>query len=194
MQKKLSGQEKFQGSNSESIGFVHDFWSWAFSDLNSNVIRGAIAEYIVAAAMGVQSNSIRNTWAPVDLQVSNIKIEVKASGYVQSWYQKSLSKPSFGYPATRPWDESTNTLGPQKVRSADVYVFCLLTTTSRELVDPLNLDQWDFFVVATKTLNERERSQTSITLASLEKITTAVKFAHLKAAIVKAAVQVGTVL
>lgn len=44
----------------------------------------------------------------------------------------------------------------------------------------LNFDLWRFYVVPTKTLNERERSQTDITLASLERITKGVKFDELR--------------
>jgi hypothetical protein len=32
---------------------VLDFWSWAFSDLRQNNVRGHLAEYIVGLALGV---------------------------------------------------------------------------------------------------------------------------------------------
>ena len=35
-------------------------------------------------------------------------------------------------------------------------------------LDPLNLDQWSFYLVPTQMLNQRTRSQHSITLKSLE--------------------------
>jgi len=37
-------------------------------------------------------------------------------------------------------------------------------------VDPLNIDQWHFYVLPTAVLDARKRSQHSITLKSLEKL------------------------
>jgi hypothetical protein len=53
-------------------------------------------------------------------------------------------------------------------RQADVYVFALLAHTDQETVDPLNLDQWRFFVLSTAVLDARTRSQQSITLRTLQ--------------------------
>ena len=57
--------------------------------------------------------------------------------------------------------------GPAK-RHADVYVFALLAHTDKLTVDPLNINQWEFYVLPTTALDERKRSQHSITLKSLE--------------------------
>ena len=56
------------------------------------------------------------------------------------------------------------------MRQADVYVFCLLKHKDQETINPLNLDQWVFYVLATKKLNESVGSQKTITLSSLEKL------------------------
>lgn len=55
-------------------------------------------------------------------------------------------------------------------RRADVYVFALLAHTHKPTVDPLNVAQWKFYVLPAAALNARTRSQTSITLASLENL------------------------
>jgi hypothetical protein len=49
-----------------------------------------------------------------------------------------------------------------------VYVFALLAHQNQATLDPLNLDQWEFYVVPTAVLDARERSQHSITLPSLK--------------------------
>lgn len=59
-------------------------------------------------------------------------------------------------------------------------MFCLYTPVVREDIDMLNFDLWKFYVVPTKVLNERERSQTDITLPSLERIAQGVGFNALK--------------
>lgn len=55
-------------------------------------------------------------------------------------------------------------------RHADVYVFALLKHQERDTLDPLNIAQWEFYVLPTRTLNERTRSQHSITLPSLREL------------------------
>jgi hypothetical protein len=69
-----------------------------------------------------------------------------------------------------------------------VYVFAVLHHEDRRSIDPLNLAQWEFYVLATKALNERKRSQHSITLPSLKKLAgNAVTFDELAAAVKEAA-------
>jgi hypothetical protein len=43
-----TGEERFSDDSSS----VLDFWHWAFSDLRTNIVRGALAEYVVAQAVG----------------------------------------------------------------------------------------------------------------------------------------------
>jgi hypothetical protein len=54
---------------------------------------------------------------------------------------------------------------------ADVYVLCVLgdRETDKDKVDPLNLDQWDFYVMKASLLNEESPTQTTIGEASLNK-------------------------
>jgi hypothetical protein len=60
------------------------------------------------------------------------------------------------------------------VRSANVYVFCLLHHQDKATVDPLCLNQWEFYVLATEELNNYKRSQNSITINSFKKLTSTV--------------------
>jgi len=86
---KKSGKEKFTFKHALQIDAnVNDFWSWYCSDLMINSTRGGLAEFIVALSLG-QKNRIRAAWEPWDLTYNGIKIEVKSSAFVQSWYQKS---------------------------------------------------------------------------------------------------------
>ncbi len=52
-------------------------------------------------------------------------------------------------------------------RHADVYVFCLLDHKDRATVDPLNVDQWRFFVLATRVLDAKVGTQRRIALKPL---------------------------
>jgi hypothetical protein len=96
-------------------------------------------------------------------------VEVKASAYVQTWWQKNLSKIVFGIRPTRAWDPTTNVFAIDSQRQAHVYVFAVLAERDQAKVDPLNLAQWEFYVLPTSVLNERAPIQKTISLSSLLK-------------------------
>jgi hypothetical protein len=64
-----------------------------------------------------------------------------------------------------------------------VYVSALLAHTDKATVDPLDLDQWTFYVLPTAVLDGRTRSQHSIMLRTLEGLTKVVRFAELREAV-----------
>lgn len=167
--KRKTGQEPFKAAG-KILGFtLSDFWRWSVSDLVSNTTRGRLAEFIVARALSASTDGVRDEWQAYDLLMPNgLKIEVKSAAYLQSWQQKEPSKIVFQTPKTRAWDPETNRQSPESKRQADVYVFALLAHKDKATIDPLNLDQWRFYVLPTSTLNARKRSQHSITLKSLE--------------------------
>lgn len=78
-----------------------DFWRWTFSDLRTNIVRGVLAEYPVALAVGDPS-PLRQAWDDFDVTTpSGIRVEVKSSAYLQSWRQRRLSQPSADLSASR---------------------------------------------------------------------------------------------
>lgn len=168
-----------------------DFWQWSCSDLVSNATRGVLAEYVVAKALGIDTAGVRDEWAAFDLLTSSgVKVEVKSAAYVQSWYQKKLSCIQFLTPMTRAWDSTTSVQSTELKRQADVYVFAVLAHRDKATIDPLNVNQWEFYVVPTIALNARTRSQHSITLKSLCALCeTCVPFEQLSAAVESAAAQ-----
>lgn len=166
----LKGEMPLTDTMGNKIGKLEDFWSWAYSDLLGNTERGALAEYIVACALGIQ-NQERITWDKYDLlSPEGIAIEVKTSGYLQTWEQKDLSKPIFGIQPTLGWNSKTNEYDKIKRRQAEIYVFCLHKHVEQETANPLDLNQWNFYLLATKILNEKIGYQKSISLSSLLKI------------------------
>jgi len=183
-----TGTERFH-NNGVSIGAeLRDSWGWSASDLVNNALRGVLAEYLVALALGIDTSGVREEWASFDLiTATGVKIEVKSAAYLQSLHQAKLSPISFVTPATRAWDSATNVQATEIKRQSDVYVFALLAHTDKATVDPLNVDQWQFYVVPTATLNARVRSQHSITLNSLCALCGAARFDELRDAVSEAA-------
>ena len=165
-----------------------DFWRWSASDLVSNVARGVFAEFLVAHALGIDTSGVRDGWAAFDLVTPDgIRVEVKSAAYVQSWWQRRLSPITFSVRRTRAWSADTGFMAAEAMRQADVYVFSLLAHADKTTIDPLNVDQWRFFVVATAVLNARTRSQHSITLNTLRRITPELRLAEVARAVAAAA-------
>lgn len=149
---------------------LQEFHQWAYSDVLANTQRGVLAEYIVAKALGIEDKG-RVEWDAFDLVTKEgIKIEVKSSAYLQTWQQKGLSKISFGIQPTKGWNATTNEYSKELIRQADMYVFCLLHHKDQATVNPLNMDQWTFYVLETKVLNEKCGLQKTIGLNSLLKL------------------------
>ena len=167
--KQLSGEEQILAPGGESISDLSDFWRWAYSDLIGNAERGVLAEYIVACALEI-TNTTRISWDKYDLLTADgISVEVKTSAYIQTWEQKSLSKLSFGIQTTYGWDSNTNELGKDKKRQADIYVFCVHKHTDQDTINPLDISQWEFYLLPTSTLNAKFGNQKTVSLSALKK-------------------------
>lgn len=167
---RKNGKEKFHHNSEELDSPLIDFWRWSASDLLNNTIRGVLAEYIVACAVGV-ADKVRSPWESYDLETpSGVRIEVKSSAYLQSWYQKKLSPITFNIRPTRNWNATTNVMEDDIKRQADVYVFCVLNNKDQLTVDPLNLEQWDFYILLASVLNDQFPKQKTISLSSLLKL------------------------
>ena len=157
---------------------VDDFARWVVSDPLNNTTRGLTAEWLVRNAIG--SREPRVTWHSWDLRHPlGARVEVKSSGYVQSWSTKQPKPPSFDIAPKLGWDASTNTTAPAAVRAADVYVFALHAERDRATADPANVAQWEFYVVPTARLNEVYPTQKTLGLAALRRLTVAVGYAGL---------------
>lgn len=165
-----SGKEPFTSGGRPLNFCMGDFWRWYASDLASNALRGVVAEFIVAQALGLVSGT-RLEWDACDLRSPEGKrIEVKSAAYLQTWAQKEISTIRFGIAPGQGWDALTNKMRTDYKRYADVYVFCLLYNQDQRTLDPLNLDQWEFYIVPTRRLDEKHPKQKSIGLNPLRKL------------------------
>lgn len=98
---------------------------------------------------------------------------------MQAWDQKRLSQIRFGIAPTRHESES------EPSRHSDVFVFCLLESTDQATVDPMDLEQWAFFALATRVLDAELAGQKNIGLAALRRLEPVeAKFAQLAEAVV----------
>ena len=123
------------------------------SDLRSNATRGVLAEYLVAKAVGATGPRIE--WDAYDVRAPDgTTIEVKASGYSQSWTLRSAPSIRFGglpgKPGKQSWHAETGAMETAFV--ADVFVFAVHTTLAADPYDGLDVDAWQFYVLPGSTI------------------------------------------
>ena len=167
--KVLKGTEKLiQNGNELSIPIM-EFWAWNSSDLLNNTLRGAYAEYLVSKALELNLSESRIDWDAYDVKYGNVRIEVKSSAYLQAWEQNKPTSIRFSIAPAQAWSSSTWYDG-KAIRHSDFYVFCLFACKERENANPLNLDQWDFYVLPTQVLDQKCGGQKSIAFSALLKL------------------------
>jgi hypothetical protein len=146
---------------------VLDFWAWALGDLRLNANRGLLAQFLVAKALG-DARERDDGWGNFDvLTTEGIKVEVKSSGYLQSWKQTKLSTIVFSGLNARSWDADTG-YSPKAEFRADVYVFAVHTCQDPSIYDPLQVSDWDFYVLPAATVKNLD--QRSIRLSRLQSL------------------------
>ncbi|MBD1870313.1 hypothetical protein H6F95_24070 [Cyanobacteria bacterium FACHB-471] len=151
MTQKLTGTEVIMDDVA-----VYDFWSWAYSDLLMNIVRGAFAEYLVGLALELTIPS-RQDWEPFDFCYQGKRIEVKSSAFIQSWQQKKLYNPAFSI--------KKNSKG---TRESDFYIFCLYSEQIRSRANPLRIEDWKFWVAPTPVLKESVLDKKNVSLRTIE--------------------------
>jgi hypothetical protein len=162
-------KECFQFGGQHRNFSVVDFWIWNQSNLIENRIRGILAEFIVRQALEIKTPT-RLEWDSFDLLTEKgVKIEVKSAAYIQSWKQRKLSTISFDISKTKTLLQN-NTYSTEYSRQSNLYIFCLLHHIDQQTIDPLNLDQWTFYVIPTEVLEAKFPNQKTMRLSTLEKI------------------------
>jgi len=170
---KLTGTEQFKNVGSKKFS-VQEFWSYGFSNLNSNVLRGALAEFIVENALrGSEQIDVRNPWGDSDvIAPDGKKIEVKCCSYIQDWDQNDFSKILWsGLKAkTLYWSSAVSDFprSPADYKS-DIYVLALFKHQDHATLDILDMNQWCFYVLSKDRIKELSKNGNSISLIRLEK-------------------------
>jgi hypothetical protein len=152
----LTGEERFVGCDAR----VLDFWSYAMSDLRMNNVRGYLAEFLVAKAVG--ATALRVEWDAYDvLSPDGLKIEVKSAAYLQAWDQRRPSRISFSGLRGRTWTPQEGE-SAEATYNADIYVFALHTAEDHETYSALNLSQWTFWVLTRAVIAARGLASISL--------------------------------
>ncbi|MEU9775285.1 hypothetical protein [Streptomyces sp. NPDC047968] len=183
----MTGEEPFVGLDATLL----DFWRFAMSDLRTNTLRGYLAEFLVARAVGADKPRVE--WDSYDvLAPEGIRIEVKSTGFVQAWTQtKPQESRSWTISQVSPYDTmSGKVCGPRDFQ-ADVYVFAVHTARSHDEYDALDLRQWIFHVLSRPEVLSMPRDKKDRACATLRRVrdlADAVSFRQLEVAVQRAGV------
>lgn len=166
MKQKPRGTDFFTFNGEPTNMQLQDFWSFYASDILESSIRGGIAEFIVKSAL----NSISEIppWYPFDVLYRTFKIEVKSSSYVHNETTDSLTKPVFRIDKRQLFIADSKWSKP--MRNSDYYIFCLLACKDVKEANPMCLEQWEFYIVDTKFLDENFTNTKSLTLSRVQSI------------------------
>lgn len=175
-------------SDGKDLGITMlDFWKYQYSNIFD--LQDSIAEFIVGKALGIEEPMNRDGWTLYDIAYKHkdckrtVHIEVKQTGYYHSWQNKIANgrisqQRTFGiHPAYSTYKDSRTELKRQN----DIYVFCLNTGINEEESNPLDMANWEFYVVPTATINEKcATSQKTISLGKVRKLAPLTRYHELK--------------
>ena len=152
----MRGNEKFLFKN-ENLDFdFSDFWRFQYSNIYS--LHGEIAEFIVARALEVTEAQNSAYWTLWDITYRNVKIEVKATAYYHLWNDEAkISK--------------QRTFGITKANGAYDSGVCGNNDFCRETKEtsyPLNLNNWEFYIVPTSFINDHCQDNKTISLGRIK--------------------------
>jgi hypothetical protein len=182
--KKITANTPFVNGG-KSLGMTMlDFWKYQYSNIYD--MQEYIAEFLVGKALGLDEPCNRDGWTLWDIDYRGKRIEIKETSYYHSWQEKIAQgrisqQRSFGItPAYTKYKDSTTMLERQN----DIYVFCLNTGTNAEESNPLEMSNWEFYVVPTAVINANcTPAQKSISLGKVRKLAPMIRYSDLKSVI-----------
>ena len=157
----LSGDEKFYLNGSDLGLSVIDYWQFQFSNLIDNL--GYVAEFLVAKALAKDEPENCNGWTLFDTMYRGKRIEVKSTSYWQSWKKSHAISEQRVFSIRKTHVEYQNSKA-YLARQNDIYIFCIDIGRTQDSANPLNLENWQFYVIPTKVIDEKCGDQKTISL------------------------------
>jgi hypothetical protein len=133
-------------------------------NLMDNIMRGTVAEVLVARAFG---GEVTDQWGNWDVTLPDrARIEVKATGLIQAWEQTKPSRPVWSVAKSQDWVliDGVYAFDGKFGRSSDFYVFAL-----HGGIRPDALAEWRFYVVPTQRIDAELGDQKTITESTVQR-------------------------
>ncbi len=177
----LTGKEKFIFKSVPTELNMLELWQWKYSDIYD--IQNVIAEYIIEKALGIERSQNVGSWTLFDIEYRSKRIEVKETAYYHSWQEpgdKISMQRAFGVTkAYSKYKDATSSFERQN----DIYVFCLNVGFTREESNPLDLDNWEFYIVPTNIINKECGNNKTISLGKVKSLSKTFKYDEIKSEI-----------
>ncbi len=169
--RRLYGNERLRCGEKELEFSVMDYWRWSSNNIANRLERGFFAEFLVQTAISGSASGVRYDQSCDLIGRNGLRIEVKSAAiYDHSGKNGKQTSPRFGIAPVKIWNEEIYDFSEERSRPSDVYVFCLFQAgEDREKI--LDIDNWEFWVVPTKVINEACGSTAqSISLSRLKEL------------------------
>ena len=165
----MTGEEKFQQNGKEIDMSMLDLWQFKYSNIFN--MQEVIAEYLVAKALEKEKADNDTYWTLWDIDYREKRIEVKETSYYHSYNKpgKISKQRVFGINkanSSYEYEIEEN----RYERQNDIYVFCLNIGETAETSNPLNLDNWEFYIVPTDTINNNCGDNKTISLGRIQSL------------------------
>lgn len=123
-----------------------------------------------------------DSWTLFDILYRNTRIEIKQTSYYHPWNEggKISNQRTFGITMANSNRENIRSEENKFERQNDIYVFCLNIGKTKETANPMNLENWRFYIIPTKIINEECGNNKSISLNKVRKIGVEVGFFRIK--------------
>ena len=183
MSELMSGKEQFTIHGKKTNMSMLEMWRMKYSNIYD--IHDSIAEYIVAKALGKEKLDNTDYWTLYDIDYHGVRIEIKETAYYHSFNEAGAKRSQrrtfdIGKRYSKYKDSKS-----EKKRQNDIYVFCLNTGNEKEDSYPLEMDNWEFYVVPTKLINEKCGDNKTISLGKVKTLTEITEYSNLKCKIDK---------
>lgn len=178
---QLVGNERFTLQGRATDLTILEFWRWHFSEIYD--LQSKFAEYIVGKALGLNEAQNVGDWTLYDMMYRGKRIEVKETSYFHAWQTDDEPKSQHrAFGITKAFDNYQDS-SSQFRRQNDIYIFCLNTGETKTDSNPLELNNWQFYVVSTETINKECGDAKTISLSRVEKLATKIEYSKLKNAV-----------
>jgi hypothetical protein len=136
-----------------SSAYIAEFWKWGASDLASEPIPQSLAEFIVAKALGIPISGTRSfTQAAKFTTELNCQVEVRSWSFINKKKEIEPSNLSFKIPRINKDLPYQRSFRPGPKAHPDIYVFAMFVHNVPATADPLNPDQWLYYVISANSL------------------------------------------
>ena len=177
----MLGNEKFIYNNKELEFGILDFWKYKYSNVWN--MQEYIAEFLIEKALGLEK-SIQGQKKILDelAYLTQVKrIEIKETSYYHPWNENGKISNQRVFGITMANSSYENSVEENKFeRQNDLYVFCLNTGQNKKESNPMDIKNWEFYIVSTNIINNLCGKNKTISLGKVKNIAEQVDYFEIK--------------